>query len=89
MQLADYSISQSFVTAAAKVDMIEGWAGKDARPDDLLPPAGITACRAALGQYLASQGMSLIAADTSILASYTNEATYGLITRIQGDPHRS
>ena len=49
VQLADYSISQSFVAAAAKVDMIEGWAGKGARPDDLLPQAGITACRATLG----------------------------------------
>ena len=84
VQLADFSISQTFVAAAAKVDVIEGWSGRGARPDDKLPPAGVTACRAAVGglQYLASQGMSIIAADTSILASYTNEATYGLVTRL-------
>ena len=84
VQLADHSISLSFAAAAAKVEMIEGWSGRPGRADDALPAPGITACRAAIGglQYLASQGQSLIAADTSILASYTNTATHGLVTRI-------
>ena len=84
VQLTDHSIAQPFEAAAAKVETIEGWSQPAGRADDRLPASGITACRAALGglQYLASQGMSLIAADTSILASYTNEATYGLVARI-------
>ena len=83
--MADFTITLSYKKAAAKVHMIEGWkppAG--GRIDDLLPPRGITACRAAIGslQFLASQGMGLIAADTSILASYCNEGTYGLVTKL-------
>ena len=83
-QLSDFSIAQSFVAAAAKVYMIEGWSTRENREDNPLPPRGVTACRAALGglQYLASQGLSLVAAETSILASYTNTATYGLVTKI-------
>ena len=57
---------------------------RDLPEDTVLGPAGKTACRAVVGSlhFLASQGMGWIAAETSILSSYVNEATPGLVKKL-------
>ena len=54
------------------------------RVNDESPPAGNRACQSALGglPFFASQGMGPIAAETSIMSSFLNDASCGRVTRI-------
>ena len=65
----------------AQVTMIDGWQKpKDQWVDDDLPPGRKTACRPLRGlQFLASQGMALFAAETSITSSCLNEGSSGTV----------